>query len=140
MRHRGSALTDETRRVRQLYFLVGDCLVTIGTGAVAGLAVSSLVGPGWNMVAGMVAGMVLGTIVSIVILMLLTPFFGAFEVMLPGMAAGMTAGMIAGMWATGGATGRVDLVQFGAATGLAVLVAVKVLDRHVKRRKAAWTR
>ena len=135
----GSGLTSETSPARRLYLFVGDLLANVGLGALVGLIVSSSVGEGWPVVVGMAASMAVGTLVSVPASMLLAPFFGAFEVMLPGMASAMLAGMVVGMRATAGSASHADLAGLGAASGLAVLVAVRLLDRCIRRKGATWT-
>ena len=134
-----SELTRETSLARRLYFGVGDLLANPGISALVALMVSVLVANSWHVAPGMVVGMALGIVVAVVGLILLTPFFGAFEIMLPGMTGAMVTGMIVGMRAAmtpidpGGEAG------LGAVIGLAVLIAVRLLDRKIRHQEAPWT-
>ena len=134
-----STLTRETSLARRLYFLVGDLLGTSGVSALVALSVSVAVADTWHVIPGMAVGMALGTVVGAVCLALLTPFFGAFEVMLPGMTSAMVTGMVVGMRAAMSTVDSTLAAGLGAVIGLTVLIAVRLLDRHIRHQEAAWT-
>ena len=134
-----SALTRETSLARRLYFLVGDLLGNPGVSALVALSVSVLVADAWYVATGMVVGMALGIVVAVVCLILLTPIFGAFEVMLPGMTGAMAMGMIVGMQAAMTPVDPGRGAGLGAVIGLAVLIVVRLFDRHIRHQEASWT-
>lgn len=126
---------------RRPYFVFGDVVASLSTGALVGVAVAGLVGSGWNMAAGMVVGMVLGMLLA-----LITGFvaffilFGLMEVMIPTMLTGMVAGMWVGMAAamnSGMGSGRAALL--GAEIGLAVLVFTYAANALIRARGKKWT-
>ena len=47
------------------YFVVGDLVANVGTGALVGLAMAGIFGPDWNMFVAMLLGMALGMALSL---------------------------------------------------------------------------
>ena len=124
---------------RRLYLLMGELFATSGSGALVAVVTVSFVGPGWNGLLAALAGMLVGSIVTAPVALALTPLFGAFEIMLPAMSAGMVSGTATGMVAAMRPLGLPGAAQLGAAIGLSVLIAVRWLDRHIRRREPSWT-
>ncbi|MDY6812118.1 MAG: hypothetical protein SV108_00365 [Pseudomonadota bacterium] len=119
---------------RRAYFIAGDLLANLSTGAVAGAASALLVGPGWPMWLAMPAGMLLGMLLASVLgVAVFFRYFGAMEVMLPTALTGMLAGMLAAMWATMAPLGLAPAALLGVLCGYAALGLVYALDWHLKR-------
>ena len=82
----------------RLYFVLGDLLSNIVTGALIGILAVMLVSPGWNMWLAMLMMMAVGMLLSLFAALAFGIFFGAMEVMVPAMQSGMMSGMVVGMW------------------------------------------
>ena len=107
------------------YFILGDiaanCLVAIAAVALTSL----LVGGALGMIPGMIVGMLLGMAVALVIGMgFLAPLLGVMEVISPCMLSGMAGGMFGAMFDLSG----MQILQWGAATGVAMLAIVYLLN------------
>lgn len=59
------------------YFVFGDVLANVVSGALIGLLVTFCIGTGWNMVVAMIIGMVLGMVLAIPMSFAFAGFFGA---------------------------------------------------------------
>lgn len=123
------------------YFVFGDILATVASGALVGLAIAALVGSGWNMVVGMLVGMLLGMVLALLAgFVAFFILFGLMEVMVPIMLTGMVAGMWVGMAAATDAemgAGRGALL--GVEIGLGVLVFTYVANALIRSRGRKWT-
>lgn len=109
----------------RLYFLIGDLLACIVSGAAAAWLVWLAIPAGWAapvwMPAGMVLGMVIGTPVGVIGGVLFTPLFGAMEISMPAGLSGMAAGMLAGMATPMTEISATGAPGIGAAAGLVCL-------------------
>lgn len=85
---------------QRFYFIVGDLIAAIITGALVGALSALLVDTSWNMWVAMVIVMVLGMIIGTLVFFPLSVFFGAMEIMIPCMLGGMISGMAVSMWAS----------------------------------------
>lgn len=124
---------------KRLYFLVGDVLASSVIGGLAGLAVTSLIGPSWPMPVAMVVGMALGMLVSILSPLVFTPLFGAHEVMIPSMLTGMLSGMVCGMWAAMQTLSGGTASAIGALIGVGVVVLVWIGNALLHGEQQSWT-
>jgi len=106
------------------YFLVGDVLVNLGIGIVAGLAAWLVIGPAWNMWVAMITAMLLGMLVALLLFIPFSIFLGAMEVMVPTMLSGMLSGMVVGMWCVMTPVSLTDAVILGGVSGLLGLAIV----------------
>lgn len=105
------------------YFVLGDLLVNLATGALVGLVCAALSGPGWNMWLSMFVCMVLGMAIALVLsLGVFAVLFGAMEVMVPAMLTGMVAGMVVGMAAPMTEVSLWDGIRWGAGLGVVCLL------------------
>jgi hypothetical protein len=117
------------------YFLMGDVLSNAVIGAVAGVAVASLISPTWPMFAAMAAGMVLGHFLALIVgVLAFFRYFGMMEIMLPTMITGMLAGMFIGMAAARNAVDASDAAIAGALIGLGTLVVVSAMNYVINGR------
>ena len=116
---------------RRPYFIFGDLLACIVTGAAAGWVTYAVIPGDWHPLIGMALGMVLGMLVGMVGGLLFAPLFGDMEVSLPASLGGMVAGsansMLRGMmeFGPGGA------LWIGALAGLACLAFTYVLQARL---------
>ncbi|MCE2391309.1 MAG: hypothetical protein J4G09_07465 [Proteobacteria bacterium] len=124
---------------KRLYFVLGDAAAVAGTGALAGLAATVLVGESWLMLPAMGIGMAVGMALALPASFLFMPLFGAMEVMLPVMLGGMLSGMWIAMAAAMRPLGLAEAALCGAGIGLAGLVACTAADAWLKRKGNAWT-
>lgn len=119
------------------YFLLGDLLANVSTGALAGLACAALFDPAWNMWLGMFLGMAIGMAIALVLgVGLFFIFFGAMEVMIPTMLTGMVAGMIVGMAAPMTGMSLLDGIRWGALSGIGCLGFTYVMNALLAGRTA----
>lgn len=95
---------------RRPYFIFGDILACIATGAAAGWIVHAALPADWFAPVGMVLGMALGMLIGLAGGFLFGPLFGDLETTLPAGLSGMVAGSLAGMLQ--------GMVEFGSATAL----------------------
>jgi len=126
---------------RRLYFVVGDLVACVGSGALAGWGGDALVTPSWNPLLAMLAGMTLGMLLTLMVdFACFLPLFGSLEVMLPSMLSGMLAGMATGMAVAMGhdlAASRV--IATGGTIGAGVFVATYAADVLIRRGGRSWT-
>jgi ammonia channel protein AmtB len=61
------------------------------------------------------------------------------ETMLPVMTTGLVAGMVVSMSAAMGSVSMIAAVEYGALSGLGVMVATYLLNAIVKPRASKWT-
>ena len=114
------------------YFIAGDLLACLLTGALAGwwavdgsrFGLSGLMAMGIAMVIGMLKGMGAGLLLG----MFFTPLFGAMELMLPVMLAGMVPGMVVGMASVMVDITTTDASGLGAMIGVACLAVIYVMN------------
>lgn len=106
----------------RLYYVVGDFLVSLLIGVVAGLAAWAIVGPGWNMWAAMALMMPLGMVIGMLIYFPLGSRLGAMEAMIPSMYTGMWAGMVVGMMSAMMPFSMRHAAEMGAACGVAEII------------------
>ena len=105
------------------YFLFGDCLSVMVTGALACVAALVVTPSGWPMIVAMLPAMLTGMLVALILAPLVfARYFGAMEVMVPCMLGGMLAGMWAGMKLTMSNAGYTHAAIDGALIGAASLV------------------
>jgi len=116
------------------YFVIGDLFSNCGVGALVGLAMAALVGPGWNMLVGMLVGMALGMAIALPFALGLGALFGAMETMIPVMTTGMVAGMIVSMGAAMQASGLAHAAELGALSGFGVVAATYLANAVLRRR------
>ena len=110
---------------KRLYFVVGDFVANIVVATAAVAVTSWLIGGAWGMIPGMIVGMVVGMIVALPLsLGCLFPLLGVMEVMAPCMLSGMLGGMWGGMWDLEGTA----ILQWGAGTGIAVVVVIYAMN------------
>jgi len=121
------------------YFVLGDLLANVATGALVGLVMAGLFGPAWNMLLAMFAGMALGMAISLPPALLFGAFFGAMEVMVPVMTTGMVAGMLVSMAAAMGEVALGHGASLGAWSGAGVMLATYVANALIRRRTPRWT-
>ena len=122
---------------RRLYFIVGDLLACSVVGAIAAIAVSLLVGSGWNMLLAMLVGMAVGMALALPGALLFMPFFGAMEVMVPAMLSGMLAGMAVGMAETMMPLTLGGAAWYGAQIGFGTLVVTSLLNGWLRSQGGA---
>ncbi len=108
----------------RLYFIVGDLLVNILTGALVGLVCNLLIDTSWNMWVAMFVAMAIGMAMALLMFFPAGMLFGAMEVMVPQMQSGMWAGMVVGMWAAMHPLGNIAAIEVGALCGLAVIIII----------------
>lgn len=114
---------------RRAYFIFGDLLACIATGAAAGWLAQAAIPAGWTatigtvpgMAAAMLLGMTLGMLAGVLGGILFSPFFGAMEISLPAGLAGMVAGAVVGMLQAMAGIGAATALWTGAAVGLLCL-------------------
>ncbi|MBT8114330.1 MAG: hypothetical protein KJP04_03060 [Arenicella sp.] len=105
------------------YFLFGDCLSVMITGALACIVALAVTPSGWPMILAMIPAMLSGMIVALILAPLVfVRYFGAMEVMVPSMLGAMLAGMWAGMKLTMSGAGYTHAAIDGALIGAASLV------------------
>jgi hypothetical protein len=125
----------------RLYYVVGDFLVNLVIGMVAGLAAWAIVGPSWNMWAAMALMMPLGMVIGMLIYFPLGSRIGAMEAMIPSMYTGMWAGMVVGMMSAMMMMPLRHALEMGAACGIAeiifIWIANSILRGVVRDRKAS---
>ncbi|GAB3281189.1 hypothetical protein [Parahaliea aestuarii] len=121
---------------QRLFFVLGDLGASIAGGALIGWLIWLLTPLGWNMLLVMVAAMLLGMVFAIPLSLLFGSLFGAMEVMVPLMLTGMVAGMVVGMHATMTPIGGALALLEGAVCGLACIVAVWVMNNHIRGPQA----
>jgi len=121
------------------YFVLGDLLSSCGVGALVGLAMAALVGPGWNMVVAMLVGMALGMAIALPFALGLGALFGAMETMIPVMTTGMVAGMLVAMGAAMQVSSLSHGAALGALSGFGVLAATYLANAVLRRRASRWT-
>ena len=123
------------------YFIFGDAVACLLTGALVGALSALIFGTGWNMILAMFVGMALGMLLALPLTFLLyLRFFGAMEVMVPSMLTGMLAGMVVSMQ---GAMRGIEVSEGainGATLGFASLVGTYVLNGILTRRSEPWMR
>lgn len=112
----------------RLYYVIGDFLVSLVIGMVAGLAAWAIVGQGWNMWAAMAAMMPLGMIIGMVIYFPIGSRLGAMEAMLPSMYTGMWAGMVVGMMEAMMPLTMRHALEMGAACGIAEIIFIWIAN------------
>ena len=112
----------------RLYYVVGDFLVSLLIGVVAGLAAWALVSPVWNMWAAMAAMMPLGMVIGMVIYFPLGSRLGAMEAMIPSMYTGMWAGMVVGMMSAMMPLPLRHAAEMGAACGIAEIIFIWIAN------------
>lgn len=117
---------------KRLYFVIGDIVANIATGALAGWVCWLLMPLGWHMLLAMVVAMVLGMLVALLLFPLFAYFWGAMEVMVPTMFSGMLSGMVVGMRATMMPLSQTEALFVGGAFGLAGIVIIWVLNNLLK--------
>ena len=121
------------------YFVFGDLVSNVLAGIVTALSLSLMFGPGWNMWVAMIIGMVLGMLITLPIAFLFGALFGAMEIMLPVMTTGMVAGMVVSMSGAMADVGMMAAIEYGALSGLGVMVVTYLLNAIVKPRAKKWT-
>lgn len=119
----------------RLYFVFGDLLSNMGTGAVVAAVGVTLLSDTWPLPVAMSIGMFGGSLLAMLLASGLSLLFGAFETMLPVMTTGMLVGMMSGM-ATSLGLGMA--VGAGSGLGLLVVVATYILDMRIRSR-GRWT-
>ena len=124
----------------RVYFIMGDLLACILTGAATAWMTQAVIPADWFMVLGMLAGMVLGALAGTIGGFVFAPLFGGMEVMLPVALSAMVAGMGAGMAQTmpGAMDRSIDGISWsegmlgGALAGLACLAFTYLLQARVR--------
>jgi hypothetical protein len=84
-------------RGKQMYFKIGDFLVSIIIGSLTGICTFRVVATDWNMWLAMFTGMCIGMVSQVLISFIFMPLFGHLEIMIPSMITGMLTGMCSGM-------------------------------------------
>ena len=103
------------------YFVLGDIAANILVATVAFALSSWLIGGALGMFPSMLIGMVLGMAITLPLsLGMLSTLLGVMEVMCPCMLSGMFGGMFGAMRPLDGA----EILPWGAATGIAVVVVI----------------
>ncbi len=111
------------------YFIIGDLVSNLATGAVVGLACAGVFDTGWPPLIAMIAGMGLGTTLAVVLgLFGFSRYFGALETMVPVMLTGMLTGMVVSMAAAMKPIGYVAGGALGVLIGLAALAATYIVN------------
>ena len=123
------------------YFIFGDFVACLVTGAVVGAACAAIFGPGWNMILAMFVGMALGMALALPLNFLaFLALFGAMEVMVPTMLTGMVAGMAVAMQASMREATVLEGAYAGATLGFVTLIGTYVLNGLLTRRTEPWMR
>jgi hypothetical protein len=117
---------------RRPYFLLGDLISNAGVGGLVAVVVALVVGESWPAWLAMVGGMLVGNLVALPAAVGLSVVFGAMELMLPVMVSGMLSGMVVGMRAASGPLSNSTVLTWGAALGLAALLATYALNAYIQ--------
>jgi len=116
----------------RIFFVIGDILVCLIVGSIAGWLSSVAIGVGWNMLVAMILAMALGMLIGGLLFFPLGMLFGAMEVMLPAMLTGMISGMVVGMWSTMESINQLSGLGYGAVCGLACLIIIWVTNNQIR--------
>ena len=106
-------------------FIIGDLFANALVATAATALTTWLIGGHWGMLPGMLIGMILGMAIALPLgLAMLSPLLGVMEVITPCMLSGMFGGMWGGMWSLSGS----EVVNWGAGTGVAVVMIIYLLN------------
>jgi len=110
---------------KRFLFVIGDLFANVLVATVAVALTTWLIGGSLGMFPGMLLGMLIGMAIALPLgLAVLTPILGVMEILTPCMLSGMFGGMWGGMWPLTGA----EILQWGAGTGIAVIVIIYILN------------
>lgn len=124
---------------RRPYFIFGDLVACLATGALVGAACAALFGPGWNMLLAMFVGMALGMALTLPLTFLVfLALFGAMEVMVPSMLTGMVVGMVVSMEAAMQGVTVLQGIEAGLVVGFLCMVGTYLLNARLTRRAEPW--
>ena len=85
----------------RLFFILGDHITCIVSGALVGIFSAWFFDPSWGMFSAMIVGMVLGMLVGFIFPgTICLHYFGLFELMVPLMVTTMLVGMVVSMAAS----------------------------------------
>lgn len=116
----------------RLFFVLGDMLSNIMTGAIVAWACWSLFDSDWNMFVAMVLAMGFGMFLSMLLWLPAGLLFGVMEAMVPMMFTGMVASMIVGMWAAMHPLSLQAAIATGAVSGLLCINIIWILNNHLR--------
>ena len=117
----------------RLYFVFGDLISNLATGAFVGGLCTAVITLNWEVSIAMVAGMAIGMAVSLPAGVLFGSLFGALEVFLPVMTTGMIAGMAVGMRSSMDVIAFVDAVLVGGACGVGIVIVTYLANLWIQR-------
>lgn len=117
---------------KRLFFIVGDFVANIFSGALIGLLAWAIVDTGWNMWLAMLAMMLLGMVVGLVLFFPFSLKLGAMEVMLPLMFSGMLGGMVVGMLAAMVPLSLASALAHGAVSGFAGILCIWIANSMLR--------
>jgi hypothetical protein len=112
----------------RVYFLAGDILSNVVTGAATAWLAAAIVDSSWFMPAGMLAGMLAGMGLGLLLMPVFVGLFGAMEVMLPVMLTAMLSGMVSGMVNAMQTPALQLLLLVGGSIGILVLLLTYAVD------------
>ena len=124
----------------RLYFIVGDLIANIVTGALVGAACALIFGPAWNMWLAMLVGMIVGMAIALPLFLLLGALFGAMEVMIPTMLTAMVVSMVIPMAAAMTPISVAGAAQQGAWYGVGTLAMCYAANAIIRTRASRWTK
>lgn len=116
----------------RLFFVIGDLVVNVAIGLLAGALSWAIIDTGWNMIGAMVVMMVLGMALAFPVFIIAAVKLGAMEVMVPVMFSGMLAGMVVGMAAAMMPLSLTQALQMGGGTGLAGIAVIWILNSALR--------
>ena len=117
---------------QRLFFVLGDLGMCLLVGAVVGWISSLIIGTGWGMFIAMLVMMAVGMFIAMLLWLPGSVAFGAMESMVPIMLTGMVSGMVVGMWASMQFVSGSSATFVGAVCGMASIVAVWILNNHIR--------